>query len=103
LILVAGFIHDVSTFFDQHPGGVRLLGANVGKDATAAFFGGYYAHSNAAHNVSISHFTIQPFVVIACLQLLSMMRVGVLDGGMEIPNQPTSLNQQKLFIERGEK
>lgn len=24
----------------------------IGKDATTAFFGGVYAHSNAAHNVS---------------------------------------------------
>jgi stearoyl-CoA desaturase (delta-9 desaturase) len=25
---------------------------NIGKDATTAFFGGIYDHSNAAHNVS---------------------------------------------------
>ncbi|KAI0305122.1 delta9-fatty acid desaturase [Multifurca ochricompacta] len=63
LILVAGFIHDVSTFIEEHPGGRHLLVKNIGKDASTAFFGGVYDHSNAAHN------------------LLSMMRVGILHGG----------------------
>ena len=52
LILVSGFIHDVSAFLDAHPGGAHLLTKYVGEDATAAFFGGVYDHSNAAHNVS---------------------------------------------------
>lgn len=52
LILVAGFIHDVANFLDEHPGGQRLIEAQVGQDATTAFFGGVYDHSNAAHNVS---------------------------------------------------
>ena len=51
LILVAGFIHDVSPFMDEHPGGRHLLAKNIGRDATTAFFGGVYDHSNAAHNV----------------------------------------------------
>jgi cytochrome b involved in lipid metabolism len=51
LILVSGFIHDVSTFLDEHPGGRHLLVKSIGKDATTAFFGGVYDHSNAAHNV----------------------------------------------------
>ncbi|KAL1741243.1 hypothetical protein HDZ31DRAFT_67130 [Schizophyllum fasciatum] len=63
LILIAGFIHDVSTFIDEHPGGAHLLIKFIGKDATTAFFGGVYDHSNAAHN------------------LLAMKRVGVLHGG----------------------
>ncbi|KDQ60340.1 hypothetical protein JAAARDRAFT_56252 [Jaapia argillacea MUCL 33604] len=63
LILVAGFIHDVSTFLDEHPGGRHLLVKYIGKDATTAFFGGVYDHSNAAHN------------------LLSMHRVGILQHG----------------------
>ncbi|KII92775.1 hypothetical protein PLICRDRAFT_155591 [Plicaturopsis crispa FD-325 SS-3] len=63
LILVSGFIHDVSTFLDEHPGGRHLLLRHIGKDATTAFFGGVYDHSNAAHN------------------LLAMMRVGILSGG----------------------
>jgi stearoyl-CoA desaturase (delta-9 desaturase) len=51
LILISGFIHDVSSFLDEHPGGRHLLVKNIGKDATTAFFGGIYDHSNAAHNV----------------------------------------------------
>ena len=52
LIVIAGFIHDVSDFLDEHPGGRHLLVKFIGKDATTAFFGGVYDHSNAAHNVS---------------------------------------------------
>jgi len=66
LVLVSGFIHDVSSFMDEHPGGIHLIKKNLGKDATTAFFGGVYDHSNAAHN------------------LLAMMRVGVLHGGLEL-------------------
>ncbi|KAI0034196.1 delta 9-fatty acid desaturase protein [Vararia minispora EC-137] len=64
LVLVTGFIHDVSGFLDEHPGGRHMLAKYMGRDATTAFFGGVYDHSNAAHN------------------LLSMMRVGVLCGGV---------------------
>ncbi|KAK7062736.1 stearoyl-CoA 9-desaturase [Paramarasmius palmivorus] len=63
LILVSGFIHDVSDFLEEHPGGRHLLVKYIGKDASTAFFGGVYDHSNAAHN------------------LLAMKRVGVLYGG----------------------
>ncbi|KAH8116099.1 delta 9-fatty acid desaturase protein [Phellopilus nigrolimitatus] len=51
LIVVAGFIHDMTSFMDQHPGGRHLLAKNIGRDATTAFFGGVYDHSNAAHNL----------------------------------------------------
>ena len=54
LILVAGFIHDVSAFLDEHPGGRHLPVKYIGKDASTAFFGGVYDHSNAAHNVSLT-------------------------------------------------
>ncbi|KAF8918885.1 hypothetical protein CPB85DRAFT_1249215 [Mucidula mucida] len=63
LILISGFIHDVTTFVEEHPGGAHLITRFIGKDATTAFFGGVYDHSNAAHN------------------LLAMKRVGVLHGG----------------------
>ncbi|EIW71223.1 stearoyl-CoA desaturase (delta-9 desaturase) [Tremella mesenterica] len=66
LIAVHGFIHDCSSFANDHPGGAHLIKRAIGTDATTAFFGGVYDHSNAAHN------------------LLAMMRVGVLDGGMEV-------------------
>ncbi|KAJ7062300.1 delta 9-fatty acid desaturase [Mycena amicta] len=64
LILISGFIHDVSTFIEEHPGGAPIIAKYIGKDATTAFFGGVYDHSNAAHN------------------LLAMKRVGILHGGM---------------------
>jgi len=66
LIAVGGFIHDVSDFIEEHPGGYGLIKTRLGKDATAAFHGGVYNHSRAANN------------------LLSMLRVGVLEGGLEV-------------------
>ncbi|PFH47568.1 hypothetical protein AMATHDRAFT_6624 [Amanita thiersii Skay4041] len=81
LILISGFIHDVSNFVDQHPGGPGHLLNNSGKDMTASFFGGIYAHSNAAHN------------------LLSMMRVGILEGGVETIKSSESVPpSQRLYI-----
>ncbi|KAJ7619514.1 delta 9-fatty acid desaturase protein [Roridomyces roridus] len=83
MILISGFIHDVSDFIEEHPGGARFITKFIGKDATAAFFGGVYEHSNAAHN------------------LLSMKRVGVLHGGvphiLDEKNVPPS---QRLRITR---
>ncbi|KAG9312605.1 delta 9-fatty acid desaturase protein [Chiua virens] len=64
LICIAGYIHDITDFFDKHPGGPNLLKTHKGKDATSSFFGGIYEHSNAAHN------------------LLAMKRVGILHGGV---------------------
>jgi len=84
LVLVSGFIHDVSSFLDEHPGGRHLLSKNVGKDATPAFFGGVYDHSNAAHN------------------LLAMMRVGVLHGGLELESEKAIPPSQKLTIVRAQ-
>jgi stearoyl-CoA desaturase (delta-9 desaturase) len=66
LMAIHGFIHDCSAFADEHPGGAHLIKRAIGTDATTAFFGGVYDHSNAAHN------------------LLAMMRVGILEGGYEI-------------------
>ncbi|KAF5371267.1 hypothetical protein D9758_004284 [Tetrapyrgos nigripes] len=71
LILISGYIHDVSFFLNtnlpgggmDHPGGQHLINKFIGKDATTAFFGGVYEHSNAAHN------------------LLAMKRVAILQGG----------------------
>ena len=53
LVIIAGFIHDVASFMDEHPGGRHLIAKMIGKDATTAFFGGIYDHSNAAHNVCL--------------------------------------------------
>lgn len=66
LIAVAGVVHDISGFIQDHPGGKAMISSGIGKDATAMFNGGVYLHSNAAHN------------------LLSTMRVGVIRGGMEV-------------------
>ncbi|KAL4077434.1 delta 9-fatty acid desaturase protein [Scleroderma citrinum] len=63
LLCIAGFIHDLEGFMDEHPGGKHILCQYIGKDATAAFFGGVYNHGNAAHN------------------LLAMKRVGMLQCG----------------------
>ena len=60
LVLVSGFIHDVGSFIDEHPGGPHLLIKMIGKDATTAFFGGVYDHSNAAHNVSSCPYSLAP-------------------------------------------
>ena len=84
LVVVGGFIHDVSSFLDEHPGGRHLLAKNIGKDATTAFFGGVYDHSNAAHN------------------LLAMMRVGVLHGGLELESEKTIPPSQRLQIVHGQ-
>lgn len=51
---------------DSKDGGGALIRTRLGKDATTAFHGGVYDHSNAAHN------------------LLAMMRVGVIEGGYEV-------------------
>jgi stearoyl-CoA desaturase (delta-9 desaturase) len=82
LVLISGFIHDVSSFMEEHPGGIHLIKKNLGKDGTTAFFGGVYDHSNAAHN------------------LLAMMRVGVLHGGLELESEKEKATppSQKLVI-----
>lgn len=69
LMAIHGFIHDCSSFADEHPGGAHLIKRAIGTDATTAFFGGVYDHSNAAHN------------------LLAMMRVGILSHGMEVESE----------------
>jgi stearoyl-CoA desaturase (delta-9 desaturase) len=66
LVLIAGFIHDVSNFIDSHPGGRTLIKNQVGKDATVAFYGGVHDHNTAAHN------------------MLAMMRVAVCKYGGEV-------------------
>jgi len=66
LVLIAGVVHDVSSFINEHPGGKAMINSAIGKDATAIFNGGIYEHSNAAHN------------------LLSNFRVAVVRGGCEV-------------------
>lgn len=51
LIIISGIIHSVKDFIKEHPGGQPLIRASIGKDATKAFNGAVYAHSNAGHNM----------------------------------------------------
>lgn len=53
LVAVNGLVHDVSSFIEDHPGGVQLIKSAVGTDGTDAFNGltGVYKHSSAAHNL----------------------------------------------------
>lgn len=51
LVVISGIVHDVSGYITEHPGGETLVQAALGKDATRAFNGGVYLHSNAAHNI----------------------------------------------------
>jgi len=78
LIAVHGFIHDCSSFMDDHPGGQHALKRFIGKDATTAFYGGVYDHSHAAQN------------------LLAMMRVGCLEGGMEVEHLKQRVRTRSL-------
>lgn len=66
LVVVFGIIHDVTPFALDHPGGLPLIKASHGKDATTAFTGAVYQHSNAAKN------------------LLATMRIGKLGGSENI-------------------
>lgn len=65
LVVISGIVHDVSGYIAEHPGGETLIQSALGKDATRAFNGGVYRHSNAAHNV------------------LATMRVAVVKDGQE--------------------
>ena len=42
LVVIAGVVHDVDGFMDDHPGGKRMLQNGIGNDATAMFNGGIY-------------------------------------------------------------
>jgi len=50
LMAIDGLVYDVSAFVPTHPGG-KIIESYRGKDATAAFTGGVYAHSRAARNL----------------------------------------------------
>ncbi|QPG77053.1 hypothetical protein FOA43_004451 [Brettanomyces nanus] len=65
-VVVSGIIHDVTPFAKDHPGGLALIKAARGKDATTAFNGAVYQHSNAARN------------------LLATMRIGALGGSEKL-------------------
>jgi len=51
LMIVDGYVHDVRGFVAEHPGGERIIKPFVNRNATAAFNGKVYNHSNAARNI----------------------------------------------------
>ncbi|KAF4624984.1 hypothetical protein G7Y89_g13182 [Cudoniella acicularis] len=50
-LVIEGVVYDVQSFIDAHPGGTKAINSCVGKNATRAFNGGIYFHSNAARNL----------------------------------------------------
>lgn len=52
LIVIDGFVLDVTDFAKIHPGGEKLITAFLGKDATGVFNGGIYKHANGARNLA---------------------------------------------------
>jgi stearoyl-CoA desaturase (delta-9 desaturase) len=51
LIVIRGFVYEVSKFVTEHPGGAAMITGAIGKDATEMFGGGVHRHSNAATNL----------------------------------------------------
>jgi len=51
LIIINDTVIDVSDFILEHPGGSKIIEPFCGKNATKAFTGGVYYHSNAARNL----------------------------------------------------
>jgi stearoyl-CoA desaturase (delta-9 desaturase) len=82
LIAIHGYIIDCESFEADHPGGAHLIKRAIGTDATTAFFGGVYDHSNAAHN------------------LLAMMRVGILEAGMEVEHLKSDFENSPINPDR---
>lgn len=52
LIVLHTYVHDVSLFIQDHPGGMMILKRFLGKDATQAFEGKVYKHSTAARHMT---------------------------------------------------
>jgi stearoyl-CoA desaturase (delta-9 desaturase) len=50
VVVIDGYVYDVTSFMDQHPGGRGILRNYLRRDATEAFNGLVYNHSNAARN-----------------------------------------------------
>jgi stearoyl-CoA desaturase (delta-9 desaturase) len=66
LVAIGGVVYDVGSFTHEHPGGRALLLSAIGKDASAMFNGGIYAHSLTACNI------------------LATLRVAIIHGGGEM-------------------
>lgn len=68
LVAIEGIVHDVTPFIHDHPGGTALVKISIGKDATQAFNGAVYLHSQAARN------------------LLATMRIAMLTSSEQVRN-----------------
>ena len=68
LVVIEGIVHDVTPFIHSHPGGTALVKISIGKDATQAFNGAVYLHSQAARN------------------LLATMRIAMLSSSEQVEN-----------------
>lgn len=84
-IIIDNIIHDITPFMDQHPGGVPLLRASHGKDASKAFYGGVYGHLTAAIN------------------LLATMRIGVIDTGNNEDVWQKQVNEEGEVVENDQR
>eukprot|EP00467_Chlorarachnion_reptans_P007669 CAMPEP_0114523174 /NCGR_PEP_ID=MMETSP0109-20121206/21149_1 /TAXON_ID=29199 /ORGANISM="Chlorarachnion reptans, Strain CCCM449" /LENGTH=812 /DNA_ID=CAMNT_0001704469 /DNA_START=365 /DNA_END=2803 /DNA_ORIENTATION=+ len=51
LLVVDGWVLDVATFFEEHPGGEMIIQRYLGRDATNAVRGRVYNHSKAAFKI----------------------------------------------------
>jgi len=83
LLVIAGVIHDVENFVDDHPGGRALINSGIGKDATTMFHGGIY-NRNVAHHKPDEHLLTRTTDSKAAHRLMATMQVGILRGGCEV-------------------
>lgn len=49
-VVIDGYVVDMTSFKERHPGGEKILRAYYGKDATQAFHGGLNLHTSAANS-----------------------------------------------------
>jgi stearoyl-CoA desaturase (delta-9 desaturase) len=73
-MVIGGVVHDCKKWAPDHPGGSHLIRAFAGKDATDAFDGGVYNHSNAGRN------------------LAATIRIGRIKGAKPVDEQRDSLD-----------
>ena len=51
MMVLDGYVYDITGFEELHPGGPKILCAYYGKDASKAFHGGVHKHTVAATNM----------------------------------------------------
>lgn len=55
LILLNGWVLDISSYLEDHPGGAEIIKEFIGKDATEAFNGGLNNHSQTAKRLAMKY------------------------------------------------